>query len=108
MTVDQALIYLGYEVTDAQDPVVFANVSRLLSAAEATLRGAVGDDVFELMPTDPRVDELICEYMDDLHSMGGIVSKVSSAVRHMTNTMELQLRLELGRLREHPPDGGDY
>lgn len=107
MTVDYALQYLGYEPEDSQDPVVFANVSRILAASEATLKGAVGDDVFDLMPHDPRVSELICEYMDDLHSTGGIVSKVSAAVRHMTNSMELQLRLELARLRENPPNGGD-
>lgn len=100
ITLTDALIHLGYEEGDVGDPVVVANVSRILNAAVATLKGAVGDDVETLMPDDPRTLELVTMYMDDLHSNVGISGKVGYATRRLTLTLEMQLTLELRRLRE--------
>lgn len=101
ITVNEALIHLGYEEADADDPVVMAHVKRILNAAISTLKGAVGDDVISLMPNDPRAIELVTQYMDDLHSNSGTTSnKVNTATRYFTQTLELQLQCELNRLRE--------
>ena len=96
-TVDDALIYLGYDVVD---DVIRKNVTRQLAAAIKELQGAVGDDVDTLMPDDERVHELVFIYLDDLHSNRGMSAKVSGAVRRSVQTLELQLTMELRRLRE--------
>lgn len=96
-TVDEALAYLGI---DYPDTVVTANVTRALAAAEKTLHGAVGEDVEDLMPDDPRAKELVLIYMDDLYSERGVSAKVSGATRRMVADMVLQLQLELRTLRE--------
>ena len=106
MTLTDALVYLGYEEADAHDSVVVANVSRILNTAMATLKGAVGDDLEEYLPDDPRAQELLCQYMDDLHSNTGTSVKVGNATRYMTHTLELQLRLELQRAREEGAANG--
>lgn len=96
-TVDEALAYLGI---DYPDPVVTANVTRALATAEKTLHGAVGEDVEDLMPDDPRAKELVLIYMDDLYSERGVSTKVSGATRRMVADMVMQLQLELRTLRE--------
>lgn len=95
-TVEEALQYMGY---DYPDDVVTANVIRALATAEATLRGAVGDDVADLLPDDPRANELVLIYADDLFTNRGLSAKVSGATRRMVQDMELQLRMELRRKR---------
>lgn len=92
----EALWHLGI---DYDDDVVESNVKRALVAASRVLRGAVGDDVWELAPDDPRVKELVLIYMDDLYSERGVSAKVSGATRRLVQTMELQLRMELTRAR---------
>ena len=96
-TTEEVLQYLGI---DYADTVITANVNRALATARQTLRGAVGDDVEQLLPDDPRVKELVLIYTDDLYSNRGVGAKVSAAVRRMVGIMELQLRLELRRARE--------
>lgn len=97
VTVDSAAAYLA---ADATDTVVAANITRALSTAEAILAGAVGADARTLMPTDPRLDELVLIYTDDLYSDRGVSAKVSGATRRLVADMELQLRMELRVLRE--------
>lgn len=92
-----ALNYLGIDYTD---DVVTANVTRALATAERTLRGAVGEDVWDLLPGDPRAVELVLIYTDDLYSTRGVAAKVSGATRQLVQTLELQLWLELAALRE--------
>lgn len=95
-TIEDALAYLGI---DYADEAVIRNVTRALAAAGKTLEGAVGADVWKLMPNDERAKELTLIYLDDLYSDRGVSAKVSGAVRLSVATMELQLRLELGALR---------
>lgn len=95
-TVEEVLQYMGY---DYPDDVVTANATRALATAEATLRGAVGDDVTDLLPDDPRTKELVLIYADDLFTNRGLSAKVSRATRRMVQDMELQLCMELRRKR---------
>ena len=103
-TAEQALMHLGIDCPDLETGLI---VRHKLAAAVATLRGAVGADVDELMPNDPRVAELVYTYLDDLYSNRGVSAKVSGATRQLVQTTELQLRMELRRLRqlnEEQPD----
>lgn len=93
----EALQYLGI---DYSDDVTNANVTRAMKTAQKTLQGAVGEDVDEFLPGDPRVAELILIYTDDLYSERGVAAKVSAATRSLVADMELQLRLELARARK--------
>lgn len=96
-TIEEALIYLGI---DYPDEVVTKNVTRALNTARRTLLGAVGEDVDEFLPDDPRATELILIYTDDLYSERGASAKVSGATRRLVHDMELQLRMELAAARE--------
>ena len=96
-TFEEALDYLGI---DYADDVITNNVSRAMATAARTLRGAVGSDVEEFRPDDERVKELALIYTDDLYSNRGVSAKVSAATRRMVQTMELQLRMELRKMRE--------
>lgn len=96
-TYEDALASLGI---DYPDDTQKKNITRKLGAAIDTLYGAVGEDVFDLMPNDNRPHELVAIYLDDLYYNRGTSAKVSGAVRESVRTMELQLRLELRRLRE--------
>jgi hypothetical protein len=102
-TYEDALLYLGIDYPDA---TVEANVKRALATAIRTLKGAVGDDVEQLMPSDERAKELVLVYLDDLYSNRGLMdrtgvsAKVSLSTRRMVCTMELQLQMELRQLRE--------
>lgn len=99
-TLEDALVYLGYGA-DETDEVVVANVTRQLATAIKTLQGAVGSDLFGLLPDgDERATELVFIYLDDLHSNRGVSAKVSGATRRLVATMEEQLRLTLRRRRE--------
>ena len=89
---NEALDYLGI---DYADEVVERNIRRARAAAAKTLQGAVGGDVFDLLPDDERVRELVLIYTDDLYSTRGVAAKVSNAVRLSVATMELQVRLDL-------------
>lgn len=95
-TIDEVFQYLGI---DYPDEVVTANAARALATAERTLRGAVGEDVWTLLPNDERARELVLIYTDDLYTNHGISAKVSNATRLAVQTMELQLCMELRRLR---------
>ena len=96
-TTEDALAYLGI---DYADDLVRKNVNRALATAVKVLHGAVGEDVETFMPNDPRAQELVLLYMDDLYSEKGVSAKVSGATRRMVADMEMQLRLELRTLRE--------
>lgn len=98
LTIEDALAHLGY---DEVDDSIMRVVSSELAEATGYLRGAVGVDVLELMPSESRVDTLLKAYLDDLHDDRGITSaKAGNAKREMIHSIEWQLRLELARLRE--------
>ena len=96
-TVEDALVYLGI---DYPDDVIRKNVTRALATAVKTLHGAVGEDVETLMPNDPRANELVLVYLDDLYSQRGVSAKVSGSTRRMVADMVLQLQMELRILRK--------
>lgn len=100
--IEDVLSYLGI---DYADDMVTRNVERSMATAWQTLLGSVGEDVEKYLPGDPRVEELVKIYTDDLYSERGISAKVSNATRMMVQTMELQLRLELAREREKAAGG---
>jgi hypothetical protein len=96
-TIEDALNYIGIDYTDA---MVEANASRALKAARATVLGAVGKDVETYLPDDPRVDEMILIFFEDLYSQRGVSAKVSGATRWLVFDMEWQLKMELRQKRE--------
>lgn len=96
-TLEDARLYLGI---DYADDVTDKNITRALRSAEATMHGAVGEDVATYLSADPRIDELILIYMEDLYSQRGVSAKVSNATRRMVFDMEQQLRLELAAAKE--------
>ncbi len=97
ITIDEALQSLGIDYADA---AIRANVDRKLQAALQTLYGAIGADVSDLLPKDPRAVELVTTYLHDLYYERGVSAKVSGATRRLVADMEEQLRLELRQLRE--------
>ena len=101
LTIQEALLYKGMtpEVYEG-DTVVETNAARALKTARQTVLGAVGSDVEDYLPGDPRIDELQLIYFDDLYSERGVSAKVSGATRRLVFDMEQQLRLELARAKE--------
>lgn len=102
VTLADARQHLGI---DYVDDFIHANVQRALNTAVGVLKGAVGDDVDTYFAEDPRRDELVLMYTDDLYSERGAKAKVSGATRKLAADMELQLRLELRRAREAKANG---
>jgi hypothetical protein len=98
LTINEALDHLGIDYPDEK---VTRNVASALKDAQGYLKGAVGADVFELLPDDERVDRLVKVYLTEIYDERGTTSaKAGNAKRDMVQSMELQLRLELARLRE--------
>lgn len=102
VTLADALQHLSI---DYADELVRSNVQRALNSATSVLKGAVGDDIDDYLPDDPRRDELVLMYTEDLYSERGAKAKVSGATRKLAADMELQLRLELRRAREADANG---
>lgn len=96
-TIEEALQYLGI---DYADDLVTANVTRALEDAKAYLQSAVGADIFELLPDDPKARRLVLTYLQDLYDERGTSAKAGNAKREMVHSMEWQLRLELAAKRE--------
>jgi hypothetical protein len=98
LSIDDALLHLGYDVVDE---VTARKVTSELEEAKAYLKGAVGADIFDIMPEDPRIDTLLKAYLDDLHDDRGTTSaKAGNATRSMIHSTEWQLKLDLARKRE--------
>lgn len=103
LTLTDALIHLGY---DEVDETITQTVTAELKEAGDYLKGAVGDDVLELLPDDSRVNILLKAYLDDLHDDRGTVSaKAGNAKRELVHSTEWQLRMALARKRE---EAGPY
>lgn len=98
LTIEGALQHLGYE-KDEIDEVIRANVTAELEGVKSYLQGAVGADVFDLLPDHPTVESLLRVYLDDIHDERGLSAKSSGAKREMVHSQEWQLRLELARRR---------
>lgn len=90
--------HLGIDYAD--DPMVSANLQRALGAAVYRLYGSVGRDIEDLMPTDPRVDQLVLIYTEEGYDNHPGSAKADVARNHLRDLLETQLRLELIPLRE--------
>lgn len=98
LTIEGALRHLGY---DEVDKFIAQRVTDELTEAKSYLQGAVGDDIFDVLPDDPRVDTLLKAYLDDLHDDRGTTSaKAGNAKRELIHSAEWQLRFTLARKRE--------
>ena len=97
VTIEDARAYMGI---DYPDELTDIRIMRALQAARTTLLGAVGEDLEAYMPDDPRADELICIYLEDLYNERGVSAKVSGSVRRSVFDMEQQLRMELRTAKE--------
>lgn len=96
LTIEGALKHLGYDVVDE---VIRENVTAELEGAKSYLQGAVGADVFDLLPDHPTVDSLLRAYLDEMHDERGTSAKSGNAKREMVHSQEWQLRLKLADLR---------
>lgn len=97
LTLDDALLHLGY---DEPDEKITKAVTDNLNEATDYLKGAVGEDVLDILPEDYRVDILLKAYLDDLHDDRGTTSaKANNAKRAMIHSTEMQLRMKLIRER---------
>lgn len=93
VTVDEVLAYLGY---DYADDMVKSNVSRAIKAADAYLKGSLGENY---PPGDPRCKELALIIAADLYENRGVTTSgtMTNNVRRLVDDMSLQIRLELRR-----------
>lgn len=96
LTIEGALKHLGYDVVDE---VIRENVTAELEGAKSYLQGAVGADVFDLLPDHPTVDSLLRAYLDEMHDERGTSAKSGNAKRERVHSQEWQLRLKLADLR---------
>ena len=97
LTVEDALVYLGY---DEVDDAIKTVVSKELESAKSYLQGAVGEDVFDLLPDHPTVNSLLCTYLDETHNeRQGLNAKAAGAKREFVISQEWQLRMKLVQLR---------
>ncbi len=85
---------------DETDELIEANLARAVAGAHGYLLGAVGDDVEELLPDDPRVTELELRYAADLYNKRSSSAKAISAENRLVSSMEAQLRLTLATIRK--------
>lgn len=85
---------------DETDELIEANLARAVAGAHGYLLGAVGDDVEELLPDDPRVTELELRYAADLYNERSSSAKAIAAENRLVSSMEAQLRLTLATIRK--------
>ena len=64
VTLEDALEHLGIDYADMN---VENNVKRALNTGKAMMHGAVGADVEEYLPDDPRIDTLVLLYTGDAY-----------------------------------------
>ena len=98
LTLTDARQHLGIDTED--DALVNANVQRALSAAVQTVLGAVGDDFETYIPADPRFDELVLHYLQEIYENRGTTSaRAANAAQAWVFSVEEQLRLALRRAK---------
>lgn len=91
VTTEAVLAYLGI---DYVDPMVNANIERMIRTADAYLIGALGDTYPR---EDPRSTDLALMVIGDLYDVRGIKDSMSNNARKLFDDMALQIRLELRR-----------
>ncbi len=98
VTINDAAQHIGIDYLD--DEMTRANLQRALDSAIYRLYGAVGRDVETYMDGDPRVDQLVLIYTEEGYDNHPGSAKQDAAKNHLRDNLELQIRLELGILRE--------
>ena len=97
-TLEEALAYLGI---DYADDAVRQNAQGALDAAVDVIRGAIGDDVYEMLPDSKKLKELTLLHTADLYDERNTTTPKANAVnRRIVDSMEWQLKLELRRKKE--------
>lgn len=93
VSVGEVLAYLGI---DYADDMVNANINRLITTADAYLKGSIGEGY---PVEDPRAKELALIIISDLYDNRGytVSAGLSNNVRRLVDNLSLQLRLELRR-----------
>lgn len=102
VTLQDALDYLGIDETDE---VIERRVKKAMKSGEAMMRGAVGEDVEEYLPDDPRIDDLVLYFTGEAYDDRGGSQKQASARSRHAHDLELQLKTELRRAKRAA--GGD-
>ncbi len=106
ITINDVALYIGIDYYQG-DEMVTANLQRAVASAPYRLYSTVGRDVEELMPGDPRIEELLLMYAEESYdNRQGGSAKQDAAKRHLRDTYEDELRLELRRAREQAAGGG--
>lgn len=101
LTVDELLQHMGFDERDAQ---IVVNATSALEDAEAYLKSAIGEDLFDLLPEDPKVTRLwkiyATDFYDNRSSNTSTSAKTGNAKSAMVHDLEWQLKMELSRARE--------
>ena len=101
VTLQDALDYLGIDETD---DVIERRVVKAMQSGEAMMRGAVGEDVREMLPDDPRIDELALYFTGEAYDdRAGSQKQVSVRSRY---ACDLELQLKTARRRAMLQAGG--
>lgn len=98
VTINEAAEHMGIDYLD--DGMTMANLRRALNSALYRLYGSVGRDVETYLEGDPRVDQLVLIYTEEVYDNHPGSAKQDAAKNHLRDNLELQLRLELRTLRE--------
>ena len=98
VTITEAAQHIGIDYLD--DGMTSANLGRALDSAIYRLYGAVGRDVETYLSGDPRVDQLVLIYTEEAYDNHPGSAKQDAAKNHLRDTLELQLRLELGAIKD--------
>ena len=98
VSIMEAAEHIGIDYLD--DDMTRANLQRALDSAIYRLYGAVGRDVEAYLGEDPRVDQLVLIYTEEGYDNHPGSAKQDAAKNHLRDTLDLQLKLELGTLRE--------
>lgn len=96
VTLQDALDYLGIDETD---DVIERRVQKAMQSGESMMRGAVGEDVREMLPDDPRIDELALYFTGEAYDDRGGSQKQASVRSRYAHDLELQLKTELRRAK---------
>ena len=98
VTITEAAEHIGIDYLD--DGMTAANLQRALDSAIYRLYGSVGRDVEAYLSGDPRVDQLVLIYTEEAYDNHPGSAKQDAAKNHLRDTLELQLRLELGAIKD--------
>lgn len=97
ITLQDLYDHLGIDEVDA---MITRKATRALNAGQHYLYGAVGEDVYTLLPDDPRADEIALRAAAEYYDTRELSAKVANTLHRLMAVTELQLQLELRTLRE--------